>query len=142
MKLNTSKEVWIARLIAWVLLGAVSAGIIFAGTFMVGPSLFAIPNFSENIAVAVFCPGTETTSLQKGASGPTTSNPNGTRGYTVEITCYYADGSEKIINNGQYALASIAGAFGIGGLCGVGISIPLMLLPFFVIRKKKPNNTN
>lgn len=137
MKLNTNKEVWIARLIAWVILGAVSFGIIFAGTFMVGPSLFAIPNFSENIAVAVFCPGAESNSKQEGASTPTTSSPSGTYGHTVEITCYYADGSEKIINNGQYGLASIAGAFGLGGLCGVGISIPLMLLPFFLIRKKK-----
>lgn len=137
MKLNTNKEVWIARIIAWVLLIAVSAGIIFMSTFVLGPSLFAVPNFSENIAVTVFCPGAESNSLQKGASGPTTSDPNGTQGYTVEITCYYTDGSEKIINNGQYALASIAGAFGIGGLCGIGISIPLMLLPFFLIRKKK-----
>jgi hypothetical protein len=137
MKLNTTKEVWIARIIAWVLLGAVSFALIFAGTFMVGPSLFAVPNFSENIAVAVFCPGAESNSKQEGASTPTTSSPSGTYGHTVEITCYYADGSEKIINNGQYALASIVGAFGIGGLCGVGISIPLMVLPFFVIRKKK-----
>jgi hypothetical protein len=137
MKLNTNKEVWIARLIAWVILGAVSFGIIFAGTFMVGPSLFAIPNFSENIAMALFCPGAESNSKQEGTSTPTTSSPSGTYGHTVEITCYYADGSEKIINNGQYGLASIAGAFGLGGLCGVGISIPLMLLPFFLIRKKK-----
>lgn len=137
MRLNTNKEVWIARIIAWVLLGAVSAGIIFMSTFVLGPSMFVVPNFSENIAVTVFCPGAESNSKQEGASVPTTSDPNGTRGHTVEITCYYEDGSEKIINNGQYALASIVGAFGIGGLCGIGISIPLMLLPFFLIRKKK-----
>lgn len=137
MKLNTSKEVWIARIIAWVMLIALSAGIIFVSTFMFGPSLFAVPDLTENIAVAVFCPGAESTTLQRGASGPTTSSPSGTRGYTVEITCYFADGSTKIINNGQYALASIGGTFGIGGLCGIGVSIPLMLLPFFLIRKKK-----
>lgn len=137
MKLNTNKEVWIARIIAWVLLVAVASGIIFMSTFVFGPSLFAVPDLTENIAVAVFCPGAQSTDLQKGASGPTTSSPSGTYGYTVQITCYYADGSEKIINNGQYALASIGGTFGIGGLCGIGISIPLMLLPFFLIRKKK-----
>lgn len=137
MKLKTNKEVWIARIIAWVMLVALSAGIIFVSTFMFGPSLFAVPDLTENIAVAVFCPGAESTSLQRGASGPTTSSPSGTRGYTVEITCYFEDGSTKIINNGQYALASIGGTFGIGGLCGIGVSIPLMLLPFFLIRKKK-----
>ena len=137
MKLNTSKEVWIARIIAWVLLGAVSAGILFTTTFIMGPSLFGIPNLGEDIAVAVFCAGAESTSLQEGASTPTTSDPNGTYGHTVQITCYFADGSTKIINNGQFAIASIGGVFGIGILCGLGISIPLMLLPFIFIRKKK-----
>jgi hypothetical protein len=137
MKLNSSKEVWIARIIAWMILGGISLGIIFTSTFIMGPSLFAIPNLNEKIAVAVFCPGAESTSLQEGASTPTTSSPSGTYGHTVEVTCYYADGSTKIINNGEFALASIGGVLGIGGLCGIGISIPLMLLPLFLIRKKK-----
>lgn len=137
MKLNSAKEVWIARLIAWFAIGAVSCGIIFVTTFMVGPSLFAIPNLSEKIAVSVFCPGAEGTSRQDGASVPTTSSPSGTYGHTVEITCTFADGSTEIIRNEQYALASIGGMFGLGGLCGLGVSVLLMLLPFFVIRKKK-----
>lgn len=137
MKLNSAKEVWVARLIAWVMLGAVSCGIIFVTTFMLGPSMFAVPNLSEKIAVAVFCPGAEHTSKQDGASVPTTSSPSGTYGHTVEITCTFADGSTEIIRNEQYALASIGGMFGLGGLCGVGISIPLMLLPLFLIRRKK-----
>ena len=137
MKLNTSKEVWIARIIAWVVLGGICAGIIFATTFMLGPSLFAVPGLNDKIATAIYCPGAESTSLQEGASTPTTSDPNGTYGHTVEVTCYYADGTTKIINNGEYALASIGGMFGIGLLCGVGISIPLLLLPFFLIHRKK-----
>jgi hypothetical protein len=137
MKLNTTKEVWIARIIAWVLLGAVSAGILFTTTFIMGPSLFAVPNLDEKIAVAMYCPGAESTSVQEGASTPTTSSPSGTYGHTVEITCYFEDGSTKIINNAEFAVAAIGGVFGIGGLCGIGISIPLMLLPFFLIRKKK-----
>ncbi|NOT06019.1 MAG: hypothetical protein HOP27_15605 [Anaerolineales bacterium] len=137
MKLNTAKEVWIARIIAWVVLGVISCGIIFGTTFMLGPSLFAIPNLNDKIALAVFCPGATSSSTQEGASTPTTSDPTGTYGHTVEVTCYFADGSTKIIRNEQYALASIGGMFGIGGLIGILISIPLMLVPFFLIRKKK-----
>ncbi|MBE0683108.1 MAG: hypothetical protein IH589_14455 [Anaerolineales bacterium] len=137
MKLNTAKEVWIARLVAWVVFGAISCGIIFATTFMLGPSLFAVPNLNDKIAVALYCPGAESTSVQEGASVPTTSDPSGTYGHTVEITCTFADGSTKVIRNEQFALASIGGMFGLGGLCGVGISIPLMLAPLFLIRKKK-----
>jgi|GEM_PF-6297364 len=50
MKLNSTKEVWITRMIAWVVVGTLSCGIIFATTFMLGPSLFAVPNLSEKIA--------------------------------------------------------------------------------------------
>lgn len=137
MKLNSAKEVWIARLIVWVVLGAISCGIIFATTFMLGPSLFVIPNLNDKIAVAIYCPGAESTSTQEGASTPTTSDPNGTYGHTVEITCTFADGSTKIIRNEQFALASIGGMFGIGGLCGVGLSSLLMLAPFVFIRRKR-----
>ncbi len=137
MKLSTTKEVWIARLIAWVVLGAISCGIIFVTTFMLGPSLFVVPNLNDKIAVAIYCPGAESTSTQEGASVPTTSSPSGTYGHTVEITCTFADGSTKVIRNEQFALASIGGMFGIGGLCGVGLSGVLMLAPFVFIRKKK-----
>jgi hypothetical protein len=137
MKLNTAKEVWIARIIAWVVLGGISLGILFATTFILGPSLFAVPKLEEKIAVMIFCPGAESNSLQTGASSPTTSSSSGTYGHTVQVTCYYEDGSTSIINNGQYAAAAIGGTFGIGILIGVLISIPLMLLPFFLIRRKK-----
>ena len=137
MKLNTSKEVWIARIIAWVLLCLLSSGILFVTTFMIGPTLFVIPNLTDKIAVAMYCPGAESTTLQEGASDPTTSDPNGTQGHTVEITCTFPDGSTDIIDNGEYAIASIGGVFGIGGLIGLVVSLPLMLLPFLLIRRKK-----
>ncbi len=137
MKLNSAKEVWAARLIAWVVIGVISCGIVFVTTFMLGPSLFVVPDLSEKVAVFIFCPGAESISRQDGASVPTTSSPSGTYGHTVEITCTFADGSTQVIRNEQYALAAIGGTFGLGGLCGLGISALLMLLPFFVIRKKK-----
>lgn len=137
MKLKTSKEVWIARIIAWVLLCLVSSGILFVTTFMLGPSLFVIPNLTERIAVALYCPGAERTDLEKGTSTPTTTSPSGTRGHTVEVTCYFPDGSTDIIDNREFAIASIGSVFGIGALIGLLISIPLMLIPFFFIRRKK-----
>jgi hypothetical protein len=137
MKLNTAKEVWIARLIAWVVIGAISCGIIFATTFMLGPTLFAVPDLNNKLAEAIYCLRAESTSTQEGASVPTTSDSSGTYGHTVEITCTFADGSTKVIRNEQFALASIGGMFGIGGLCGVGLSGVLMLAPFVFIRKKK-----
>jgi len=137
MKLNSAKEVWIARIIAWVVLGSISIGIIFMTTFTLGPTLFSNQFVTDKIALAVYCPGAESSSLQEGASTQTTSDPTGPYGHTVEVTCYFADGSTKIIRNEQYALASIGGMFGLGGLIGVLISVPLMLVPFILIRRKK-----
>lgn len=137
MKLKTSKEVWIGRIIAWVLLCLLSSGILFVTTFMIGPALFAVPNLTEKIAVALYCPGAERTSLEEGTSTPTTTSPSGTRGHTVEVTCYFPDGHTDIIDNREYAIASIGGVFGIGGQIGLLISIPMMFLPFILIRKKK-----
>jgi hypothetical protein len=137
MKFNTAKEVWIARIVAWVVLGAISFGIIFMTTFTVGPTLFSGQNMSTRVAMALYCPGAESNSLEEGASTQTTSDSTGTYGHTVEVTCYFEDGTTKIIRNEQYALAAIGGMFGIGGLIGVLVSIPLMILPFFLIRKKK-----
>ncbi|MBM3125049.1 MAG: hypothetical protein FJZ87_08220 [Chloroflexi bacterium] len=137
MKLSTSKEVWIARTIAWVIALALSCAILFGTTFMLGPSLFAVPDLDQKIAVAIYCPGATSTSLEEGASTPTTTSPSGTYGHTVEVTCFFADGSSKIIRNEQYALAAIGGVFGIGGLIGIAVSIPLLLLPLILIRKKK-----
>lgn len=137
MKLNTLKEVWIARIVAWVLLCLLSSGILFVTTFMVGPALFVIPDLTDKIAVTLYCPGAESTSKQEGSSTPTTSDPTGTHGHTVEVTCYFPDGSTNTIDNGEYAIASIGGVFGIGGLIGLIVSIPLMFLPFILFRKKK-----
>lgn len=137
MKLKTAKEVWIARLVAWLALGALSCGILFVTTFMLGPSLFVVPNLSDKIAVAMYCPGAESSVTQKGASVPSTSSPSGRYGHTVVITCTFADGSTRVIRNEEIALASIGGMFGLGSLCGVGLSIPLMLAPLFVIRRKR-----
>jgi len=50
-----------------------------------------------------------------------------------KVTCYFFDGSTRIIRNNQYRLAAIGGMFGLGGLIGFVISIPLFLLPFILI---------
>lgn len=65
MKLNTSKEVWIARMSAWVLLCLLSSGVLFVTTFVVRPALFVAPNLTDKIAVALYCPGAERTSQRR-----------------------------------------------------------------------------
>jgi hypothetical protein len=49
----------------------------------------------------------------------------------------FEDGSTRTITNEQFALTAIGGMFGLGALCGAGISTPILLVPFFLFRKKK-----
>ncbi len=136
MKLETNKAVWGARLTAWLVLLALACGIMFASSFLLGPTLFSSEAVSRQVAVAVFCPGARSTSEERGASTPTTTSPSGARGHTVEITCTMQDGSMRVIRNEQFALAAIVGMFGGGALCGLGLALPLFLIPFFLFRKK------
>lgn len=137
MKLETNQGVWGARLVTWAILFALACGIVAASSFLLGPMLFSSDAVSRQVAVAVFCPGAVSISEDQGASTPTTTSPSGTRGHTVEITCTMPDGSTQIIRNEQFALASIGGMFGGGALCGLGLSLPLFLIPFFLFGKKK-----
>ncbi|MFZ5904344.1 MAG: hypothetical protein ACOYZ8_12425 [Chloroflexota bacterium] len=137
MQMNSAKEVWIGRIVAWVVAIGISCAIIFGTTFMLGPALFSNSFVSRQIALAVYCPGAVSDSEQQGPSVPTTTDPTGPYGHTVEITCTFEDGSTKVITNEQFALTAIGGMFGLGALCGVGISIPILLAPFFLFRKKR-----
>src|SRR5689334_17167890 len=47
MKFNTAREVWIARAVAWVIALALSCGILFMTTMVLGPSLFAVPGLDQ-----------------------------------------------------------------------------------------------
>jgi len=137
MKLDSHKQVWGARLLTWIVIVGLSCGIVFASSFILGPALFSGDAASRKIAVTMYCPGAVETSEQQGASGPTTSSPSGTYGHTVEITCTMADGSTRVISNEEFALASIGGMFGGGALCGLGIAVPILFVPFVLFRKKK-----
>ena len=137
MKLETNKQVWGARAIAWIVALVVACGVIFGSSFMLGPVLFSSDAVSRKIALAYYCPGAVDSTESQGASGPTTTSPSGTYGHTVEVTCTFADGSTKVISNEEYAATSIGGMFVGGALCGAAIAIPILFVPFFLFRKKK-----
>ncbi|MBV6395278.1 MAG: hypothetical protein HFACDABA_00853 [Anaerolineales bacterium] len=137
MKLESNKQVWGARMIVWIIALVVSCGVVFGSSFILGPMLFSSDAVSRRIAVAYYCPDAVDSTEQQGPSEPTTTSPSGTYGHTVEVTCTFADGSTKVISNEEFAVTAIGGMFGLGALCGVGIAIPIMLVPFFLFRKKK-----
>ena len=137
MRLESNKQVWGARMIAWIIALVVSCGVIFGSSFMLGPTLFSSDAVSRRIAVAYYCPGAVDSTEARGPSTPTTTDPTGPYGHTVEVTCTFEDGSTRVISNEEFAVTAIGGMFGLGALCGVGLAVPIMLVPFFLFRKKK-----
>ncbi|HEY6074823.1 MAG TPA: hypothetical protein VIV15_15940 [Anaerolineales bacterium] len=140
MKMDSARGVWAGRGLTWLILLGVSCGIIFLSSFLLGPALFSNDAVGRRVAVSVYCPGAVSTTEQDGTSTQTTSSPSGTYGHTVEISCNMPDGSTQTIRNEQYALASIGTMFGGGALCGLGISLHLLLIPFFLFRRKRPGS--
>jgi len=137
MKMDSAKSVWAGRGVTWLILLGISCALIVGSSFMLGPLLFSSDAVANRLAVGLYCPGAVSTTEQQGASTQTTSDPTGPYGHTVEITCSMPDGSTQTIRNEQYALASIGGMFGGGALCGLGLSLPLFIIPFFLFRRKK-----
>ena len=137
MKLETNKQVWGARALGWIVVFVVACGILFGSTFMLGPTLFSSDAVGQKIAMTYYCPGAVDSVEARGPSRQVTTDPTGPYGHTVEITCTFADGSTKIISNEEYAVTAVAGMFGGGALCGAAIALPMLLVPFFLFRKKK-----
>ena len=132
---NNGKFVF--RIIAWIIALALSCGVTFGSAFMLGPMLFSVPGLGDRITAMVYCPDAVSTSVEEGASTQTTTSPSGTYGHTVEIICTMADGSQKVVTNEQVAVSSIGGMFGLGAIIGLCLSVPIMLAPLFIFRKRK-----
>jgi hypothetical protein len=137
MRLDSGKQVWAGRGLTWLVLLVVSCGLVLMGSFVLGPMFFSNDLVSQKVAVAMYCPGSVAQEQENGPSTQTTSDPTGTYGHSVEVTCSMPDGSTRVISNEQYAAASIGAMFGGGALCGLGMSLPLFLIPFFLFRRKR-----
>lgn len=134
MKPKMNKKVE-ARTNNWGLALLIALGIIFGSSMALGPILFGNETASRRIVVAYRCPDAIDSTEKRGPIGPVTSDPNGQRGQTVQITCTFADGSTKVISNDEVAVTSIFGMFGLGALTGVGLAI--IFVPVFLFLRKK-----
>lgn len=139
MRIDSARGVWAGRGLSWLVILLISCVIVFGSSFILGPTLFSNDAVGRQVAIAIFCPGVDSTTEEDGASTQTTTSPTGPYGHTVQITCTMKDGTTQIIRNEQYALASIGAMFGGGALCGLGLSLPLFIVPFFLFRRKRMN---
>src|SRR5690554_22097 len=93
-----------------------------------GAMIAAIPPVFDRLTAYVLCPDAIDYSYRDyGFGTPTTSSPSSGTGHFTELTCTYADGSQKIFENEEVGVRGLAASFTAAGICG-GVSVVLMMI--------------
>ncbi len=108
-----------------------------------GAMIAAIPPIFDRLTAYVLCPDATDYSYRDFGSAPIDStNPSGGTGHFTELTCTYADGSQKVFGNDEVGLKGLAASFTLAGICG-GLMVFLFMVVAAIIgaRLVKPKST-
>jgi hypothetical protein len=110
----------------------------FGGAMIVG-----IPPLFDRLTAYVLCPdATDYSYNDYGFGAPTTSSPSGGTGHYTELTCTYADGSQKVFGNEEVGLKGLAASFTAAGMCGGAAVLLLMIIAAIIgARLVKPKES-
>lgn len=108
-----------------------------------GAMIAAIPPVFDRLTAYVLCPdATDYSYNDYGFGTPTTSSPSGGTGHYTELTCTYADGSQKVFGNEEVGLKGLAASFSAAGICGGLVVFLLMIVAALIgARLVKPKET-
>lgn len=106
-----------------------------------GAMIAAMPPVFDRLTAYVLCPDATAYSYRDYGSGtPTTSSPSGGTGHFTELTCTYADGSQKVFGNEEVGVKGLAASFTAAGICGgLGVFLLMVLAALIGARLVKPN---
>ena len=94
-----------------------------------GAMIAAMPPVFDRLTAYVLCPdATDYSYNDYGFGTPTTSSPSGGTGHYTELTCTYADGSQKVFENEEVGIKGLAASFTAAGICGVAGVLFLMIV--------------
>jgi hypothetical protein len=119
---------WHGSCIAAILVLLIGGGsLIFLIPFG-GAMIAAMPPVFERLTAYVLCPDAIDYSYDDfGFGTPTTSSPSGGTGHYTELTCIYADGSQKLFGNKEVGLKGFAASFTTAGICG-GLGLLFLMI--------------
>jgi hypothetical protein len=93
-----------------------------------GAMIAAAPPLFDRLTAYVLCPdATDYSYNDYGFGTPTSSSPSGGTGHYTELTCTYADGSQKVFENEEVGLKGLAASFTAAGICG-GVAVLLLMI--------------
>jgi hypothetical protein len=98
-----------------------------------GSMIVAAPPLFDRLTAYVLCPdATEYAYSDYGFGQQTTSSPSSGTGHYTELTCTYADGSQKTFPNGEVGLKGLAAAGTVSAVCGGLVVLVFMILAAIV----------
>ena len=105
-----------------------------------GAMIAAMPPVFDRLTAYVLCPeATDDSYNDFGFGTPTTSSPTGGTGHYTELTCTYADGSQKVFGNEEVGLKGLAASFTAVGICGgAGVFLLMIFAALIGARLVKP----
>jgi hypothetical protein len=109
-----------------------------------GAMIAAVPPLFDRLTAYVLCPdATDYSYNDYGFGTPTTSSPSGGRGHYTELTCTYADGSQKVFGNDEVGLKGLAASFTAAGICGgAGVLLLMIVAALIGARLVKPKENS
>jgi len=108
-----------------------------------GAMIAAMSPVFNRLTAYVLCPDATDYSYNNfGFGTPTTSSPNGGTGHYTELTCTYADGSQRVFENEEVALKGLAASFTVAGICGgAGVLFLMIVAALIGARLVNPKET-
>jgi hypothetical protein len=109
-----------------------------------GAMVAAMPPVFDRLTAYVLCPdATDYSYNDYGFGTPTTSSPSGGTGHYTELTCTYADGSQKVFGNEEVGIKGLAASFTAAGICGgAGVLFLMIVAALIGARLVKPKETS
>ena len=105
-----------------------------------GAMIAGMPPVFDKLTAYVLCPdATEYAYNDYGFGQSTTTSPSGGTGHYTELTCTYADGSQKTFPNEEVALKGLGAAAVASAICGgLGVLVFVILAALIGARLVKP----
>jgi hypothetical protein len=131
---------WQGSCIGAILVLLIGGGSLFFLVPFGGAMIAAMPPVFDRLTAYVLCPdATDYSYNDYGFGTPTTSSPSGGTGHYTELTCTYADGSQKIFGNEEVGLKGLVASFTAAGICGgLGVLFLMILAAIVGARLVKP----
>ena len=134
---------WQGSCLGALLVLVIGGGSLFFFVPFGGAMIAGVPPVFDRLTAYVLCPdATDYSYNDYGFGQQTTSSPSGGTGHYTELTCTYADGSQKTFPNEEVGLKGLAASFAAAGICGGAAVLVFMIIAALIgARLVRPKTT-